>query len=117
MGKFIENLFFIGIEKKNNVAKRKSNEDFFSPSILQQNNSDPSIGGDTPFKSCRSSNEIYCQEVSNSIKTSVTNNIKEQLHYDVWLEIENLYKTLNASSYLDDSLPNKNANHKNRDKQ
>lgn len=50
--------------------------------------SDPSIPGDTPFESCRSENEIYCQELANELKTHVVYNIKEQLHYDVWRDVE-----------------------------
>lgn len=49
---------------------------------------DPSIDGDTPFKSCRSANEIYCQELANELKTHVMSDIKEQLHYDVWQDVE-----------------------------
>lgn len=50
---------------------------------------DPSIDGDTQFKSSRSANEIYCHEVSNEPNTRVTNGIKEVLRYDVWRDIEN----------------------------
>ena len=53
-------------------------------------NSDPSIDGDTPFKSCRSGNEIFCQEISNEPRSRVTNDIKQQLHYDTWREIEEI---------------------------
>lgn len=49
---------------------------------------DPSISGDTPFKSCRSENAIYCQELANELKTHVMNDIKEQLHYNVWRDVE-----------------------------
>lgn len=54
--------------------------------------SDPSIEGDTPFKSCQSMDEIFCQEISNEPKTQVTNNIMKQLHYDVWHDIEEIYE-------------------------
>lgn len=52
--------------------------------------SDPSIEGDTPFKSCRSSNEIFCQELTNEPKTRTINDIKNQMHYDLWREIESV---------------------------
>ena len=57
--------------------------------------SDPSIEGDIPFKSCQSSDEIYCHEVSNEPKTRITTNIKKQLNYDMWREIDDIYKNLN----------------------
>lgn len=57
--------------------------------------SDPSIEGDTPFKSSKSSDEIYCQEISNEPKSHVTTNIKEQFHYDAWNEIAGIYQNLN----------------------
>lgn len=57
-------------------------------------NSNPSLEGDTPFKACGSSDVIYCQEISNSPRSSVTDNIKEQLHYETWREIENIYNNL-----------------------
>lgn len=50
--------------------------------------------GDTPFKSCKSSEETFCQEISNKPKSSVTNDIKERLHYDTWREVEEIYKRL-----------------------
>ena len=56
--------------------------------------SDPSIEGDTPFKSTNSIDELFCQEVSNELKTSVTYEIREQLKYDVWHEIDEIYKSL-----------------------
>lgn len=52
--------------------------------------SDPSIDGDTPFKSCRSENEIFCQEISNEPKSSVTDDILIKMHYDTWREIEKI---------------------------
>lgn len=62
---------------------------YFLPDI-----SNPTLEGDTPFASCKSSTEIYCQEISNEPKSSTTNNIKEQLRYDTWREIEEIYKNL-----------------------
>lgn len=56
--------------------------------------SDPSIEGDTPFKSCKSFDEIYCQEISNHPKSHVTTNIKQQFHYDAWNEINEIYLKL-----------------------
>lgn len=56
------------------------------------NSSNPSIEDDTPFRSCTSPNDIFCQEISNNPKSSVAANIKEQLHYDTCREIEEIYK-------------------------
>lgn len=53
--------------------------------------SDPSIDGGTRFQSCQSSDEIFCQEITNESKSLTTVDIKEQLHYDVWREIEEIY--------------------------
>lgn len=69
--------FFTKHEKKNSLKFRNFN-------------SDPSIDGDTPFKSCQSENEIFCQEISNEPKSSVTYDIKKQLHYDTWREVEKM---------------------------
>lgn len=60
--------------------------------------SDPSIEGDTPFKPCKSPNEIFCQEISNEPKTRVTNDIMNQLHYNVWHDIEDIHKSLKGVS-------------------
>lgn len=60
--------------------------------------SDPSIEGETPFKSSPSSDEIFCQEMSNEPGTRTTLNIKEQLHYGVWREIEEIYKGLKITA-------------------
>lgn len=69
--------------------------------MFQLNNfSNPSIEGDTPFKPCKSSTDIFCQEISNNPKSSVTNNIKEQLHFDTWREIEQTYKELKAQTKM-----------------
>lgn len=57
---------------------------------------DPSIEGDTPFKSCKSADEIYCQEVSNEPKSRVITNIKEEFHYDAWRKIDAIYNGLNT---------------------
>lgn len=61
--------------------------------------SDPSIEGDTPFKSSSSIDDIYCQDVANELKTSVMYDIRQQKHYDVWHEIDEVYKRLNHSIY------------------
>lgn len=58
--------------------------------------SNPSIEGDTPFVSIKSSDEVYCQEMSNAPTTSVTANIKEQVHYNTWRAVEAIYKSLNV---------------------
>lgn len=54
--------------------------------------SDPSIEGDIPFKSCKSSDELYCNEISNDPKIRITTDIKKQLHYDTWREVEEVYQ-------------------------
>lgn len=51
---------------------------------------DPSIKSDTPFKSCKSSDEIFCQDVSNEPKMRITYDIKKRLHYDLWREIDEI---------------------------
>lgn len=61
--------------------------------------SDPSIEGDTPFRSCQSSGEVFCQEISNEPNTRMTTNIMDQLHYDVWHDIEKIYKSLKDVSH------------------
>lgn len=58
----------------------------------------PSLGNDTPSKSCKSETEIHCQEISNEPNSSVTTNIKEQLHFERWREIEEIYKNLCIAS-------------------
>lgn len=60
--------------------------------------SDPSVDGDVPFKSSKSANEIYCQEVSNRPFTHVTYDVKDHLHYDTWREIEKIYHDLKSAS-------------------
>lgn len=62
------------------------------------NFSNPSIKGDTPFQPCTSTDDIFCQEITNSPKSSTTLNIKQQLHYDTWRDIEQFYKQLMNSS-------------------
>lgn len=62
-----------------------------------QSFSDPSIEGDTPFKLSTSASEIFCQEIDNDPKSAVTTNIKEQLHYDVWRKIEQIYHYIRKS--------------------
>lgn len=59
------------------------------------NCSDASVGRNTPFKSCKSPNEIYCTEISNERVSRISTYIKEQLHYDTWREIQ---KTVLSSS-------------------
>ena len=52
--------------------------------------SDPSVEGDTPFKSCRSEYQIFCQEISDEPNSRVIDDIKQQLRYDTWREIEEI---------------------------
>lgn len=59
-------------------------------SLLLANSSYPSIKGDVPFKSCKSSDEIFCQDLTNETRTSVTYDIKRQMHYFTWREIDEI---------------------------
>lgn len=56
------------------------------------------MAGDTPFIPCKSSDEIYCQEISNQPFSHVTHDIKDQLHYTTWREIEEIYHGLKIGS-------------------
>lgn len=69
----------------------KNPGDNFLPSLLLfQKSSDPTIENDTPFKSCKSPDEFYCQEISNDLQSHVTNDIMKQLHYDVWRTVDEI---------------------------
>lgn len=67
-----------------------SNHDLFNVKLYFGNFSDPSVKDDTPFKSCKSSQEIFCQDVSNEPRTRVMYDIKEQIHYDLWSDIDDI---------------------------
>lgn len=54
----------------------------------------PSIEGDTPFKSCKSSSEIYGQEISNKPKSYPIADIRKLYHLDTWNKIEAIYRRL-----------------------
>lgn len=69
--------------------------------------SDPSSKNGAQFKSCKSSNEIYCQESSNDETTYTTENIKEQLHYDAWRKVESIYRNLKELEKIYASLQEK----------
>lgn len=60
---------------------------------------DPSIEGDTPFISCKSSDEIYCQEISNDPKSRVITDIKKQFHHDAWTKINKIYQRLKIDPF------------------
>lgn len=66
------------------------------------NCSDPSIAGDTPFKSGRSESEIFCQEISNEPMTRQTDNVLKEHHYDVYREIEEIFivETFSITRFL-----------------
>lgn len=66
--------------------------------------SNPTIENDTPFEPCKSSTEIYCQEITNHNKTAVSNDILQQLHYDTWRSIEEIYKSLPISTHKSDAM-------------
>lgn len=71
---------------------------FISFPINTKHQSDPSIDSDTPFKSCKSSDKIFSQEISNHRKSQVMDDIKEQLHYETWREVERIYKISSEAS-------------------
>lgn len=50
----------------------------------------PSVQGDTPFKSSTSPNELFSQEIDNNPKTSVLTDITKQHHYDTWRDVEKI---------------------------
>lgn len=62
---------------------------------------DPSIKGNTPFKSCRSG-ETFCQEFSKEPPTNTTFDIKNQLHYSAWREIEKIYDNLEVRREIEE---------------
>lgn len=62
----------------------------------------PSIEGDTPFRSCTSPSKIYCHEISNNLSASITTDILEQTHYSTWWEIESSYR--NCLTWATDTI-------------
>lgn len=56
--------------------------------------SDPSMEGDTPFKSSISTDEIFSQDIENDPKTIVVTNILEQTHFSTWKQIDDTYQKL-----------------------
>lgn len=69
--------------------------------------SNPSIENEIHFESCKSPNEVFCQEISNDSKTWVTKNIKEQERYETWCEIERTYKKLRKIKHKSGSSGNR----------
>lgn len=49
---------------------------------------------DTPFRNCKSPNEVFCQEITIDEKSTVTTDITEQLHYNTWREVEDIYNQI-----------------------
>ncbi|KAG4071890.1 hypothetical protein HA402_006051 [Bradysia odoriphaga] len=60
----------------------------------------PSIENDTPFKAITSQNDLFCQEITNDPKSSVTTDIKDQFHYDTWREIEETYRRISSNNTI-----------------
>lgn len=58
------------------------------------NLSNPSVEGDTPFKSSTSTNEIFAQDITNEPKSSLVTDIMEQIHFNTWKEIDDIYAKL-----------------------
>lgn len=56
--------------------------------------SDPSVEGDTPFKSSMSPNEMFTQDITNEPKSSIVTNILEQINFDTWKAIDGTYEQL-----------------------
>lgn len=56
--------------------------------------SDPSIEGTTPFKSCKSSNEVFYTEISNDPISKVKDDIRKKFHYDTWAKIVDIYSEI-----------------------
>lgn len=82
----ITNFARTGLDLKETIQVRSEfNVSYFS---------NPSIESDTPFLPCESKQKIFCQEISNEPISTVTTNITEQLHYDTWREIEQIYNEL-----------------------
>ncbi|KAJ6639602.1 Cholinesterase [Pseudolycoriella hygida] len=54
---------------------------------------DPSVEGDTSFKPIVSSEEVFCQEMTNDPVSTTTTDIMEQLQYETWREVELIYQT------------------------
>lgn len=63
-------------------------------SIFSRNFSDPTIKCYTPFESCKSSSEIFCTEITNDPYSTITTDIKKQLHYETWRKVEKIYNNL-----------------------
>jgi len=57
----------------------------------------PTIEGDTPFKQSTAS-EILCHEINNNFTTTITKDIMDRLHYNLWTEIENTYNSISKST-------------------
>lgn len=66
--------------------------------------SDPTIEQQTPFKNCKSSDKIFCTDISNNLKSFVMTDIKKQFHYDTWLEVEKIYKSINKTTNKENNL-------------
>lgn len=60
--------------------------------------SDPSIADRTPFKSCKSSKEILCTDITNDPISNIMTDIEQQSHYNTWHEVMEIYKNRNKSN-------------------
>ncbi|XP_055312128.1 esterase B1-like [Sitodiplosis mosellana] len=60
----------------------------------------PSVKGDTKFKSSTSPDEIFSQEIVNDRKSILVTNIMDQLHFNTWKQIDDSYQRLK----IDDNL-------------
>ncbi|XP_031623525.1 esterase B1-like [Contarinia nasturtii] len=93
----------LGIYEKNLIIKDNSNINYNA--IMRMVNivtnfaktGNPSIEGDTPFKSSTSTEEIFSQDITNDSKTTLVTDIMDQLHFDTWKEIEDTYKIIKAT--------------------
>ncbi|XP_031627086.1 esterase B1-like [Contarinia nasturtii] len=57
-------------------------------------NGDPSIEGDVPFELSTPPDKICSQDITNDSKTKAVTDIMEQLHFNTWQKIENIYKII-----------------------
>lgn len=66
----------------------------------------PSVEGDTPYKSSTSPDEMFAQDVTNDIKSKLVTNIMDQMHYNTWENILDIFykrKSLLDAREIDES--------------
>ncbi|XP_031639929.1 esterase B1-like [Contarinia nasturtii] len=58
----------------------------------------PSIEGDTPFKPIPSPNEIFAQDITNDLNTTLISDVLQELHFDTWKQIEEMYNKIKQNA-------------------